>query len=66
VNFDAVIGGLDRPPSVGAFDLVAQYDASLLSPISVTFGAFLGAVPSEAITAEIPGNDLGVMERRGT
>jgi hypothetical protein len=54
VTVDIVISGLGAggTPSVGAFDLDVSFDATILSPLDVTFGPFLGD-PSffEALTS---------------
>src|SRR5215471_14668078 len=34
--------GLDRPPSVGSFDLTMAFDPLLVTPFSIAFGPFLG------------------------
>jgi len=51
VVVDLVISGLARPPSVGAFDLDVSFDPSILTPVDVVFGPFLGdPLLFEAIT----------------
>ena len=51
VAVDIVISGLARPPSVGAFDLDVSFDPSILTPVDVVFGPFLGdPLLFEAIT----------------
>lgn len=61
VEVDVTVWGLPAggPPSVGAFDLTVAFDAGVLKPLGVEFGAFLGdASLFEALTGfdpSIPG-----------
>jgi hypothetical protein len=52
VNVNVIISSLGNPPSVGAFDLNVGFNAAILAPSAVTFGAFLGNPDLfEALTA---------------
>jgi hypothetical protein len=39
---DLVVAGLERPPSLGAFDLDVLFDSTVASATGVTFASFLG------------------------
>jgi hypothetical protein len=50
---DVLLSGkpLGEPPSIGAFDFVVSFSPSILLPINVVFGPFLGDPASmEALT----------------
>jgi len=50
VALDAVVSDLGTP--VGSFDIFIGYDQSLLTPVAVTFGPYLGSVGAfEALTS---------------